>query len=79
MIPFRYGHASGVDWSEIAQACFNQLQPVPAGSNLGFLYLTDTLAEDANAALDFFRRHTGVAHWVGAVGVGWQGVFGIWL
>ena len=70
MIPFRYGHASGVDWSEIAQACFNQLQPVPAGSNLGFLYLTDTLAKDADAALGFFRRHTGVAHWVGAVGVG---------
>lgn len=38
--------------------------------NLGFLYLTDLLVEDAASMLDLIRTVTGIEHWVGAVGIG---------
>jgi small ligand-binding sensory domain FIST len=66
--PFRYAHGAGEDWREIAQACLAQLGGRPAG--LGFLYLTDLLAEHTDQIIEFFRDKTGVAHWVGATGIG---------
>jgi hypothetical protein len=60
---FRFGHARGEDWQEAARQCLAQLGGPPA--SLGFLYVTDLLADDLNDILDFFRQRTGVAHWVG--------------
>jgi len=65
---FRCGHAAAADWQSAAQACLAQLGG--GGGNLGFLYVTDFFA----AALPDIHRHfagaTGVAHWVGTVGIG---------
>lgn len=65
---FRCGHAAAADWQSAAQACLAQLGS--GGGNLGFLYVTDFFA----AALPDIHRHfagaTGVAHWVGTVGIG---------
>jgi small ligand-binding sensory domain FIST len=41
-----------------------------AGASLGFVYLTDLLADDAPEIVSFFREQTGIAHWIGTVGVG---------
>jgi small ligand-binding sensory domain FIST len=65
---FRFGHAAGKDWQEAAQSCLAQLGGLPA--SLGFLYVTDLLADHVSAILDFFRERTGVPHWVGTVGIG---------
>lgn len=65
---FRYAHANAGDWREAAKSCLAQLGQGPA--NLGFLYLTDHLAEQAGDVLALFRSHTGVPHWVGTVGIG---------
>lgn len=70
MNPFRYGHAAGDDWRSIATACLEQLGPIPAGANLGFLYVTDSLAEDLGELLDQLVQDTGVSQWVGGVGMG---------
>ena len=51
-----------------AQSCLEQLAGPPA--SLGFLYVTDLLADDIGDILDFFRERTGVPHWVGTVGIG---------
>jgi small ligand-binding sensory domain FIST len=65
---FRFGHARAEDWQEAARQCLAQLGGPPA--SLGFLYVTDLLADDLSDILDFFRHRTGVAHWVGTVGIG---------
>ncbi len=68
MTDFRCGHASGADWREAADACAGQI-----GSNagtLGFLYVTDLIAEHLAEILELLKARTGVAHWVGAVGIG---------
>jgi small ligand-binding sensory domain FIST len=65
---FRFGHAAGKDWQEAARSCLAQLSGPPA--SLGFLYVTDLLADHLGEILDFFRQRTGVPHWVGTVGIG---------
>jgi small ligand-binding sensory domain FIST len=70
MQPFKFGHASHAHWQEAAYVCLKQIEPVSYEDNLGFLYVTDLLAGELSAILDFFKQHTEVAHWVGTVGIG---------
>jgi small ligand-binding sensory domain FIST len=67
---FRYGHAADQNWQEAARACLTQLEPVPQTGNLGFLYVTDGLASQLGDVMNYLREQSGVAHWVGAVGMG---------
>jgi small ligand-binding sensory domain FIST len=66
--PFRYAHAAGGDWREIARSCLSQLGGPPA--ELGFVYLTDLLADRADDITAYLRDKTGVPHWVGSTGIG---------
>ena len=38
--------------------------------NIGFLYVSDYLADDLNSILNLFKSVLGVEHWVGSVGLG---------
>ncbi len=69
---FRAAHATGQDWAQAAKAAADLLQDggLPAGANLGFLYVTDHLAGDLASILAFLRSRTGIADWVGTVGIG---------
>jgi small ligand-binding sensory domain FIST len=68
MSGFRYGHAEAVSWRDAVQSCLAQLGQGPA--NLGFLYVSDMLADHMGDILSLFKRATGIPHWVGAVGIG---------
>ena len=68
MPDFRYGHAAAPDWKQAAEACITQLGRGPA--SLGFLYVTDLLADHLGDILSLFRSRTGIPHWVGTVGIG---------
>lgn len=70
MTPFRFAHADGEDWRQIADACLTRLGPIPAAANLGFLYVTDALADDLGELLGHLSCVTGVDDWVGSVGIG---------
>lgn len=59
----------GQDWSDAAKDCLERLDPVPE-ANLGFLYVTDHLADQLGSILTLFRGVTGVDLWVGTVGLG---------
>ncbi|MFM2045276.1 MAG: hypothetical protein RLY86_3852, partial [Pseudomonadota bacterium] len=59
----------GADWAEAAKTCLHALDPVP-GANLGFLYVTDALADHLSSITTLFRGVTGVDAWVGTVGIG---------
>ena len=66
---FHVAHASG-DWAQAAKDCADQLAAQGAQGNLGFLYVTDVLADDLPGILAFMRERTGIEDWVGTVGVG---------
>ena len=67
---FLAAHARGAGWAEVAKSCADQLRPLPAGANLGFLYATDALAADLGSILTFLRERTRISDWVGSVGMG---------
>jgi len=68
MPDFRYGHAAAPSWKEAADACLEQVGRGPA--SLGFLYVTDLLADHLGDILALFKSRTGIPHWVGTVGIG---------
>ena len=68
MATFRYAHSTHADWHYATDACLAQLGA--AAGTLGFLYATDHFAADVGLILERFKRSTGVAHWVGTVGMG---------
>ena len=67
---FRLGHAADADWETLVRSCLDQIGPAPAGANLGFVYVTDTLDQDLPLIAERMREATGVEHWVGTVGFG---------
>lgn len=69
-LAFRHGRGAGRNWQEAIRACLQGLEPVPSGATLGFVYFTDHFVAHAGAIVDALRRHTGVPHWVGSVGIG---------
>jgi small ligand-binding sensory domain FIST len=70
MTPFRTAHSGAADWRQAANACADSLGESAAGASLGFLYLTDHLAEHMGEVLEVMRQRTGIQEWVGTVGMG---------
>ncbi|KAF0143817.1 MAG: hypothetical protein FD153_421, partial [Rhodospirillaceae bacterium] len=68
--PFRAAHAVGPDWARVVKACAESLGVLTADHTLGFIYVTEALADDLSSVLAFLRQITRVEHWVGAVGMG---------
>ena len=68
MNPFRAAHASGETWRECVTQCAARLgRP---GGGLGFVSFTDTLVPYAAPIVELLREKTGVADWIGTVGIG---------
>ncbi len=70
---FASASAAGTDWRDTARKVLEDLEKArTAGDNfnLGFLYISDKLTEDARNILDLFRSVTKIEHWVGAIGLG---------
>lgn len=76
MTGFGHGFGTGGNWREATDRCIEALKDRstdasgPAGSGLGFVYLSDALAGDVEAVLDRLRSATGIADWCGTVGIG---------
>jgi small ligand-binding sensory domain FIST len=67
---FRYGHASGPSWEVALDAVLLQLGPATPGRGPGFVYMTDKAAPHATAIVARLKEATGIAQWVGTVGIG---------
>ncbi|MDA0700699.1 MAG: FIST C-terminal domain-containing protein [bacterium] len=71
MTAFASGAAGGSqEWQAVCHAALEDLGTVPAGANIGFIYVTDVLAHALPHILDAVRERTGVRDWVGTVGFG---------
>ncbi len=65
---FAYAHATAPGWEACVSGCVATLgRP---GRGLGFAYFTDALMPHAEDIVRSLREETGVADWVGTVGVG---------
>ena len=62
-------HAAHSDWRVAADACLERLA-IPSGANLGFVYASDAFSGQFADIAEHLRARTGVAHWVGSVGIG---------
>ena len=67
---FACGHAASTNWRAAAEAALAQCGSGVRGATLGFVYATDAFAEEYADIVEFLRRRTGIAHWVGTVGLG---------
>ena len=74
--PFASAHASGKHWADITRACLAALGHVSRENALGFVYVTDHLANDLPAIVDQLRLTTGLEHWIGTVGIAISGQSG---
>lgn len=69
----RAAHAADTDWRVAADACLESLgtyRDRGDAANLGFVYASDTFAAHFSDIAAFLRESTGIAHWVGSVGLG---------
>ncbi len=64
---FRVVGARGPDGRKLLRAVLGQLEPLPSGSNLGFLYVSGVAALMIDEFVSALRRLTGLDHWIGAV------------
>lgn len=71
--------ATGADWRAVTRQLLEEFETARAafdpdsgvdGYNLGFLYVSDLLADDLPGMLESIRSITGIQHWTGAVGYG---------
>jgi small ligand-binding sensory domain FIST len=70
MEPFRAAQGLGTDWMSACRASAEQLQPLPASANLGFVYASGALAASLDLIAARLRELTGIRDWVGAGGAG---------
>ena len=75
MTAFKFAHSDAGDWQAIARSLAAGLAregaaPGQGTARLGFLYVTDVIAGELGAIVAYLRDKTGVADWVGSVGMG---------
>ena len=73
MDSFTLAHASGTEWKSITEKCLTDLAVGESKSGfekLGLVYMTDDLAGEAESIVTLLRDRTGIADWVGSVGMG---------
>lgn len=67
---FRSAAASAPSWQAAMGSVLQSLGTPDPAHNLGFVYVTDFHANDLDDILIFLRQTTGIAKWVGSVGIG---------
>ncbi len=71
---FAAGHGGGADWRSAVEETLARLGEVPHGSNLGVVYVSDSLVGDLGSVVQALRQATGIQDWVGSVGMGALGM-----
>jgi len=65
--------ANGTDWRDTSKLVLEALEEAKTQGfkpNIGFIYLSDHLIQDAESIYNLFRSVLNIEHWVGTIGVG---------
>jgi len=60
----------GENTETVLQDCLQQLANCPSDTNLGFIYVSDTIADSLHDILHHCKITSGVSNWVGSLGIG---------
>src|SRR3546814_815513 len=60
-VTFRAAHAAGGAWQPVVRRCLDALGHLPADANLGFVYVTDDLADHLPRLVGLLRKGGWVA------------------
>lgn len=71
--PMKAAQGRGEHWGQAVKSAVAALGRIPDEVNIGFVYVTQGLAENFSSIITFLRETTPVTQWLGAVG---HGVFG---
>lgn len=63
-------HCAHADWRTAAERCVAALGADAGSANLGFVFASDAFAARGAELAAYLRDATGIAHWVGSVGLG---------
>ena len=69
--------AAGTDWRDTARVVLGDVEKARTdhdGMNVGFIYISDLLADRATDIIELFRSVTKIDTWVGCLGIGICGV-----
>lgn len=64
---------SGTDWRDTSKKILEQLESIrteDSNFNIGFLYVSDHLADDLTSIVNLFKSVLEIENWVGSVGMG---------
>jgi len=67
---FCIAHASGGNWERMTDDCLAELDALPGGANLGFVYVTDSVDKNLRRIIERLRGATRIDNWVGTIGFG---------
>jgi small ligand-binding sensory domain FIST len=67
---FLLATAHGIPADDLLGSCLRNLGPVPEGANLGFVYATDTIADEVPEFLVRLKTLLPQVSWVGGIGIG---------
>ncbi|MEK9722636.1 MAG: hypothetical protein VW405_04015, partial [Rhodospirillaceae bacterium] len=73
MSSFLFAKSEADGWAAIAKELETGLaasEPAAGHERLGWLYVTDVLAEDYGSLVTYLRQTTGIENWAGSVGMG---------
>lgn len=70
MSRFKVAHSGRSEPLAATDECALQLGAISGKANLGFVYASDRFAPHLGEVVQRLRSRTGIAHWVGSVGVG---------
>ena len=69
MKQFLLARSAGKSVDKLLDDCINQLGSIPPETTFGFLYVSDHLADQAEAILNQLKNLTDINHWVGSLGI----------
>jgi small ligand-binding sensory domain FIST len=69
MSAFSSIHVTGAEWRDLCDQALARVTGTRPGA-LAFIYISEPLAADTDHILDYLRERSGIAHWVGCVGMG---------
>jgi len=67
---FPYAYSTAATWRDAVRECVHDLATGASRATLGFVYATDAFARHFSEIVEHLRDDTGIAHWIGTVGVG---------
>lgn len=70
MDTFFHVSSYGENTETVLQDCLQQLVNCPAQANLGFIYVSDLIADDLDDILHHCRITSGITNWLGSLGIG---------